>query len=283
MGFLVGILTGFSASVQNTLVKKMPRVDTAALNGFRFGCTALVLAILVSIFASWNIPPLPFFFILLVSIPLELVVSFCYIKALQLSPQSLVGPLFSLSVIFLIPISFVVFGEAPSLVGWIGIIAGFLGSLLLGWDIKEPDVRKSLLAIFEEKGTHYMLIAALAAALTVTLAKFSFQYANPLVTGFYVLGGLSLAYLPSALKEIPPIFRTHWKNLIGLGLSNIAVNSLHFVGLSLMPSAYFISLKRSSILFDVFLGRFVHQETHFKERLAGSALMLTAIVLILLA
>ena len=283
MGILAGLLSGFFASVQNTLVKKVPGASSGAINGFRLTCTLAVLAILVSIFDSWKLPPVPFFIVLAAALPLETIASFCYIRAFQLSPQSLVGPLFSLVAIFLVPVSFFVFGIVPSAAGWAGILLGLLGSLLLGWDIEEPEFKRKLKHVFEERGTYYILGAAIAVTGTITLAKFSFQYAPPLVYGFYVLLGVSLFYLPSALKEIPALFRTHYKSLVGMGLSNAIVNVFHYLGLSLLPPAYFISLKRSSILFDVLFGKLVHKESHFGSRLAGAALMLIAIILITVA
>lgn len=48
---------------------------------------------------------------------------------------------------------------------------------------------------------------------------------------------------------------------------------LHFVGLSLLFAAYYISIKRLSILFDVIFGKLIHKEEHFYERLIGVALM----------
>ena len=283
MGIIVGILNGFLVSIQNTLVHGLPKVDTGALNSFRFAWAVPILAILITIFGEWQIPPLPFFLILIVEIPLEIIASFCYIKAYQLSPQSLVGPLFSLSVIFLVPLSFFVFGDIPSLAGWSGIILGIMGSFFLGWDSKNPEIKKSLNNILSEKGTYYMLGTTLIVSMAIILAKLSFTYASPLLSAFYVISALMIFWLPNMFREIPLIWKKNWRQLIGIGVCNGIANILHYIGLSLLPSAYYISLKRSAVVFDVILGKTINNETHFRGRLIGASLMLIGIFLVAIA
>ncbi len=283
MGLIVGILTGFFISLQNTCARKLSAFDTFALNGSRFAASAVILAVAVSIFSSWHIPPLAFFVILFITLPIDILISFCYIKAFQLSPQSLVGPLFSLTAIFLLPLDFFVFGYVPSILGLIGVMVGLLGSFFLGWDIHRPgELITSFRVIFREKGTYYMLVATVASAAGVILAKFSFSYAPPMVSGFYMLAALTLFYLPSFLRHLKASGK-EWKNLSVLGVVHGFSNIFHYFGLSLMPAAYFISLKRSAILFDVFFGKFIQHETHFGGRLLGASLMLIGIILIAVA
>jgi len=73
------------------------------------------------------------------------------------------------------------------------------------------------------------------------------------------------------------------KDLTLMSVADAFVNVFHYIGLSLLPAAYFISLKRSSVLFDVLFGKFVHHENHFKTRLIGATLMVGGIILISLA
>ena len=69
-------------------------------------------------------------------------------------------------------------------------------------------------------------------------------------------------------------------SFFGMSASYLITVVLHYIGLSLILAAYFISLKRLSIVFDVFLGRLVHKEGHFRERLTGALFMVAGVLLI---
>ncbi len=283
MGFLLGILNGLATSFQNSQIKSLPKLDSNVINGIRFLSCVPVLGILVTIFDGWHTLPLPFILIVLAQMPTELLVAYFYVRAFQYSPQSLVGPLFSLSVIFLVPVSFFAFDIIPSPLGWAGIITGLLGTFFLGWDLDRKEFRSSLSVIFSERGTYYMLAAAACSVVAVTLIKFSYAYVSPLTDGFYAMSGVAICYLPFVLKSNLQNLKGHLKHLILMGASASAGQTFTYLGLFYLAPAYFISLKRSAILFDVLFGKFVHGETHFKGRLIGALFMISGIILIAFA
>ena len=122
MGFIFGIGTALATSLQNMFFKGLKDTDPFLLNLFRFLFGLPIIALLVTIFSQWTVPPSIFWVILFgVSLPVELALSYLYVRAFQYSPQSLVGPLFSLSPLFLIPLGSVFLRETPSLLGFLGI------------------------------------------------------------------------------------------------------------------------------------------------------------------
>ena len=228
-----------------------------------------VMALLVTLFAEWKIPEPRFWLILLgLSLPVELTLSYVYIRAFQISPQSLVGPLFSLSALFLIPLGYIFLGELPSILGAVGILSVMIGPFFLGKESKRKSV--GITNIFKEKGSWYMLASAFFAASGVTITKLSFHYASPLLFTFYSVVSIFVAitvilWFQRGFSRMP-----FGRSFLGMVFAYVAVVATHAVGLSLLIAAYFISLKRLSIVFDVFLGRLVHKEDHFRERLAGA-------------
>ncbi len=281
MGLFFGILSGFLGSLSNNQFKKLARIPPWFLIGSQFAVGTLILSAAVTIFSEWKLPPLSFFFGLIILVALEYLNSYLYTQAFQLSPQSLVGPLFSLSVVFLAPLGIVILGEVPNVFGWFGIVLSVTGSLLLGFDMGDPSVRASMRTIFKERGSYLMLGSALLSAVTVIFTKSLYISVPPLLSGFWIFAGLAAVSLVVVIwRGFPSLSgeeHTPFLHLLALtGLSAI----FHYIGLALIPAVYFIAFKRSSIIFDVILGKTVHGETHFRPRLLGASVLFGGILLI---
>ncbi len=282
MGIIVGIANALTVSLQNTIFRNLSAASPFVLNWFRFVVAIPILAILVSVFSGWLTPP-PIVWVTLlgINLPFELLQSYFYVSAYQRSPQSLVGPLFSLSGIFLVPLGYFVLGEAPSPLGILGVVSVVIGPFLLGWE-RQGGFPKALANVFRESGSWRMLLAAFFSSVVVVFSKFAYAYVPPLIFAFYITAALLAAISVILLfrrvsprtNATPPVF----------GMSAIYGVSvaLHYIGLSLLLAAYFISVKRLSIVFDVLLGRAVHGEDHFRARFAGALLMVAGVILIAL-
>lgn len=285
MGILVGIGSALSSSLQNSFFKKLPGASPTVINWFRFCLTLPLLAALITFWGLWKIPPLSFWLVFCgLSIPLELLLSHLYIRAFQYSPQSLVGPLFSLSAVFLLPLGFLILGEVPSLLGMLGVLSIALGPFVLGWSSGNGHSLNPLTLVgnvFRERGSWYMVASALAASGAVIVSKILYRSAPPLLTAFFVLMGLTVILTARLLFQgkNPPALSM---NMLSMGILYGVGTILHHVGLSLLFAAYFISLKRFSIVFDVLLGRFIHKEEHFRQRLIAALIMVAGLVLIAL-
>ena len=123
-------------------------------------------------------------------------------------------------------------------------------------------------------------MAALLASVAISVTKFSFQYAHPLLASFYTSALLSIVLIPLALKQKQVQLRSRAKPLGGLWITSSASIALHNYGLSLMPAVYFISIKRLSIIFDVFFGKTLFKEEQAGTRLIGAMLMVLGVVFI---
>ncbi|KKW12509.1 MAG: hypothetical protein UY50_C0006G0024 [Parcubacteria group bacterium GW2011_GWA2_49_9] len=282
MGFLVGILTGFFTSVGNNQLKKLAGVPASFIVSNQFVIGTIMLAIAVSLFGNWELPPLAFFALLVILTTIEYLNSYIYARALQLSPQSLVGPLYSLSVVFLAPLGILFLGETPNMSGWLGIILSVVGSLLLGFDTGDPGIRPAVRALLRERGSYFMLGSALLSAVAVILTKFSYVSVPPLLSGFWIYVGLTVISTGIAFRRgLPVVSKELSMPFLYLLLATGFGVVFHYIGLALIPAAYFIACKRSSVLFDVVLGRVVHGETHFRSRLLGAFVMFVGVLLVM--
>lgn len=283
MGFLVGLLNSITVAFQNSQLRQLSGVSTYLLNWLRFLVATVILAILVTVFSRWHIPPRPFWLLLLgVSLPIEILIAFGYARAFQVSPQSLVGPLFSLSPIFLVPMSYLLNGELPSRLGLVGVFSAAVGALALGWDMANPGIRRAVANILGERGSYFMLGAAFFAAIAVSVAKFSYRYSSPLLFAFYITAALLIAHTPAVFTKSFSQLRGRWRGAIAMASAYGVGMALHYTGLSLLIAAYYISIKRLSIVFDVIFGKIIGREDHLRERLAGALLMVAGVILIAL-
>ena len=284
MGIIFGILSALTVSFQNVLFRFLEETQTVHINWFRCGFGAIILAGLVTLFNAWVIPPWQFFgLVILISLPFELLNSQYFIKAYQNSPQSLVGPLFSLTAVLLVPLGYVFNHEVPSVFGFVGVISVVIGPFFLG-NGHGANIFQSYVGVFREKGSFYILLASLFASITVTTAKFTLNYASPILTAFYVVTAMFIAISVGLIfKGNNPFMGRSLKDLkmiIGGSLLFGISNVFHYLGLSKLNSAYFISIKRLSVLFDVILGSAIHKEDNFIPRLAGALIMVAGVILI---
>lgn len=284
MGFFVGVADAFVASFQNSFFKKLPGVSSFVLNWYRFLVALPIMGILVTAFSEWHMPREPLFWGILlgISLPVELAQSYLYVAAFQRSPQSIIGPLFTLSILFLVPLSYAVNGEVPSLLGFVGIILVILGPFFLGWQSGGMRLGNALKNVWREPGTWRMLASAFFAAIAVTFAKFSYRFVPPLVFAFYITIALWVAITVYLILRRQLPLRAASAPTLGMSAAYGVGQSLNYVGLSLLLAAYYISVKRLSIVFDVLFGRFMHREDHFGKRLTGALLMVAGVILIAL-
>lgn len=282
MGFLLGIISALGASGQNTLYGGLKREDPFVISWFRFLIALPIIALIVTFFSHWTIPPFLFWvFLFCLSLPIELAIIFLNIRAFQESPQSLIGPLFSLSPLFLIPLGYLFLKEIPSVIGFLGVISIIIGPFFLGKKQERESLKKRIKNILEERGSWFILGAAFFAACGVILTKVLFRYASPILVTFYGTAALTLGitlilFLKGGFSHLV------WPrpSFVGVGILFSTVALTHTIGLSLLPAAYFISLKRLSVVFDVALGRIIHHEDNFRERIVGALFMAAGIALI---
>lgn len=279
VGILFALATAFSDTLGNWQVRRLPSISPVLLTWLKFIAGIIAAGVVFfSIGAPLTTSAL-FFAIVIVAIPVEFLITYWKTQAYQLSPQSIVGPLWGLTALFTIPLGILFLGEYPSLFGYVGVIAIVIGIFILGWHGSMLEIVANL---HRERGTIYMLGASAGGAIATVLAKYAFQFGSPI---FYLL----MTALLTVLATTPNVLsRDLTRQIRGNGLQITALSTtqgllmiFHFIALSLLPAAYFIALKRMSIVFDVLAGKLSGEE-HFLLRLSASIVIFAGILLIVL-
>lgn len=277
---LFALTTAFALSTADALSKRALRnTDDLVMVWVREGYALPFLALA---FLFVPVPKLDAVFWLTVAglVPLEIVSLVLYIKAIRLSPLSLTVPFLALSPVFIIFIAFAFLGEVPDRSGVLGILLITAGAYML--NASAQGVLGPVKAIFKEPGSLLMLVVAVIYSVTSTLGKVAVQHSSPVFFGFFYPFTLTvvLTVFLGARGKLGHVFSKP-ATFIPIGLCTSAMIISHFIAISMTQVAYMIAVKRTSLVFSVIYGWLLFKEEKIKERLVGSALMLTGVVMIL--
>lgn len=280
MWVFLALGSALALSLSDVVAKRaLQTADPAAVAWIKFaGATlfAFPLFFTVTSPALW-----PFSGFLAVAVPLEALAIYGYHVAIARSPLSLTLPMLAFTPVFLLVVGYFVLGEAPTLMGYCGVLLVTTGAYMLhlapgmGWT-------GPLRSIWKEPGSRIMLGVALIYSVTASLGKKLVLLSSaPFFSAFYPLV-LVLFFSPALLqndrrqrmKELP------WQWIALLGLTYGVMVMLHFAAISRAPAAYMISVKRTSLLFAVVWGRLFFGEVATSRRLFAAAVMLTGVVLL---
>lgn len=174
-----------------------------------------------------------------------------------------------------------VLGEAPSLPGWLGILAILGGILLISGTaqvlfVPSPKARAGLLW-----GT--LTGASIAAYTVVDGWAVKMLGISPVL--YYVLG-LALRTLiltPQALADMPAI-RAQWqangRYILAVGLLSPLAYTLVLFAMTMAPLSYVAPIREVSMLLGVLFGAKVLRESFSVSRAIGSACMVVGVILL---
>ena len=226
-----------------------------------------------------------FWRVTLIALPMEATAILLYMRAIRVSPLSLTVPFLAFTPLFLIVTSFLILGERPDGSGLAGIFLIVAGAYLLNVRRFKDGLISPFRAIIREEGSLLMLGVAFLYSITANLGKIAVLHSSPSFFALVYAVLLSVVLAPFVLKKSRGSiagFRKRPLLIISIGLFYGLMMLTHFTAISMTNVAYMISIKRTSMLFSVFLGWLVFKETGFSERFLGSAVMLAGVVLILL-
>lgn len=253
----------------------------------RMGPAALML---LPVALLYPIPavPMAFWGWIAALVPIELLAHLLYFRAIRDSPLHLTLPYLAFTPVFNIATGYLLLGETISPLGIVGVLLVGVGAYLLniervfdggGW-------RAPLTAVGRESGPRRMLAVAALFSLTSPMSKVAMEYATPATFGpfYFTVIGLSLlvgvlVWRPrtlAVLRHAPGRY-----GLVGLLMAVMIVS--HFLALSRVEVAYFVSVKRISLLFGILYGAFLFNEHRLGPHLFAGALMVAGVGVILIA
>lgn len=284
---LIALISAFTLASSDAFTKKALTIHNEYLIAWLRLLLSLPLLFISLIFVP--IPPLDrdFYIAFASALPLEIIATILYTKALKHSPMGLTLPFLSLTPVFLLIVPYILLGEKVSLSGAIGILFIAIGSYLLNLREFKKGIFEPLTAIKNEKGSVFMIIVALIYSITSSLGKMAVVHSSPVFFGVIYVTVLFIFFTPVALykggNELRSIFKNGAiKSAIVPGIFNSVSIITNMVALSLTKVAYMISVKRLSLLFSVLYGYVMFKESGIREKLLGTIFMLTGVLLIIL-
>ena len=243
--------------------------------------------LLMPIVLSQPLSPVPpvFWVWLAVLVPMELVAMFLYLLAIRDHPLHLTLPILAFTPVFNVVTGYVVLRESVSTDGMAGILLVVVGAYLL--NLKRLYNWRSwfapLTAIIREPGPRLMLVVAAIYGVTSVGGKAAMGFTTPQIFGpfYYAIIGSALMlglliYRPSSLAVL--YRRPGVSFLVGLLMAVMVVT--HFLGIARVEVAYFISVKRTSLLFGIVYGALLFGEGNFIRNFLSGTLMVAGVALI---
>jgi drug/metabolite transporter (DMT)-like permease len=285
---LFGLLSALSLATNNALLKKtFVKHNEYVVTWLAYFVTMILLLALLPLISIPRIGS-GFYGAFLIGLPLEIIAIVLYIKALKYSPLSLTLPFLSLTPVFLIVVSYLLVGETVSALGALGIVCITIGGYTLNIREFRKGIFQPFAAIFRERGSVYMILVAFIYSITASLGKKAIAHSSPMFFAVVYLTGFFLLLTPVTLY----LTRKEWK-LVSCceilraallpGICEFVATVSYVMGLSLTKVAYFVSVRRLSVLIAVLYGFILFKESGIGERFLGASMMLAGFVLLALA
>jgi len=220
---------------------------------------------------------------LTILVPLNALGYYLALRAVTIAPLSLTMPFQSLTPLVVLFTAFIFLGEAPSALGACGVVMIGLGSYVLGLGSGQKSLLGPIKAILRERGSVYMILAAILFGLCAVMGKQLILASSPVFAGmtfFIIHNSILLAVFFLTKKVAPRDLITRPRAGIAAGATLFAHILCHFFAISLVAAAYMISIKRLSSIFSVIYGGLIFKEEHILARLTGAAIMTTGAVVI---
>lgn len=283
MWFVLGILSGLFFALMGVFSKRAVTKSNIYLVGFGQWLFALPVLFLAIFWLDWKIVNgHQFWYAFAVTVPLNILGTYIFLKSLSLEDISLVMPILSFTPLFLILTSNIILRELPSLIGIVGILLIVLGSYVLGLN-KKSKLLEPISYLFSNKAARLMLFLAFTYSISSNFDKIAILNSSPLT--FAIISSLFITaffFLLVAKQSGFGIshFKTNFKYLLPVGFFWGLMTITQMTAINTGLVSYVISLKRTGGVFSVIFGFFFFRERNIKNRLIGASLMIIGAFLI---
>lgn len=210
------------------------------------------------------------------------------LKAVKYGDISVVGPLGSLTIPFLLFTGFLINHELPNTYGalWVALI--FVGTYFLWIQKWNSHILSPIKNIFTDRGAMYMLVTTVIWSITAPIDKLWVEaigtihwlfYLNLVCTimlgMYFLISGKHLEL--SKLREF-----THIKKVVLVTTLLWLGNVLQLIAIQYTLVVYVVSIKRASGVFSVLLGSLFLQEKNIAWRLFATGMMIAGVLIITL-
>ena len=282
MWFLFSLISAVNWSLTDTFGKKLAQqYQILSTLAYRYLFSIPFLGIYFLFITIPKIDP-RFWLTILILLPLELTAAILYLKAITISPLSLVTPFVAFTPAFLLLTSYIILGETVSTQGAIGILLITVGAYAINFSSR--NFLLPFKKMFKEKGILLMLIVAFIYSITSNLGKMAMQYSSPSFMAIFYTTLLGIVFALLALVKKQNLKPKKFElSLVAIGFFNTIMMVSHMIAIKYVQVAYMIAVKRTSMLFGVFFGYLFFHEKEIGKRFFSACLMLAGVILIVLA
>lgn len=279
----LGLLSAFFDATRLALSKRIVSASD------EFVVAVIPKLLMIPFFILWLLfVPMPelkpiFWVVVAIVVITATVLNILIIYAIKVSPLSATVPFASFSPIFLLIWSPIILKENPGLMGVIGVILGLVGVYVLNISQSKEGLLEPFKAILKEKGSLIMLITAFVFGITLTIEKIGILNSDPIFYLIVTQIGIALLSIPVMLyksKDYKLKIKKDWKALFVIGIITTLALVAQFTAVKTALVPYVISLKRVAALFGVIYGGVMFKEQRIKERIIGTIIIVSGVILI---
>ncbi len=285
MWVIFGLISAVLNSLGNIAAKSNTKyIDPVVVSWLWIVFSMPVLVLPALVFGFSKVDDI-FWIAILARTILDTVAIILYVKSLKISDLSLTQPMLSLTPILIIPISYFIFSDTPSIVSIAGIVLVSLGIYLNNFE-KGGNLVSPFKNILKDKGVFLMFIVSIFYAFTNTLHSLGIKHSDPFT--YAAIGSIALSIslslvvlffrkteTVSAFRDMPIL------NLIKAGALEGMSFSFQLIGQSFTQASYIVAVKRTSILFSALLAKRSFGE-NIRNRILPILIILIGVFLVVL-
>ncbi|MBW1646328.1 MAG: EamA family transporter [Deltaproteobacteria bacterium] len=284
--FILALATAFFASLKDIFSKHAVNHSNPYLVAWTWTLGSLPFLLPLAPLLPLARPAPAFWPALLAGSLLHVAATVLYLRAIEASDLSLTIPIIALSPLFLLVTSPLMLGERPSAAAGLGILLIVAGSYVLNINEYRKGWQAPFRALLREPGPRLMLGVVAIWSVTANIDKIGIRSASPLTWLLAVNSLVAVLLLPLVRRHTPrlaAVCRRESQRLLPVAICSalMLVMQMYAIKFTLVPQV--IAIKRTSVLFSVFLGGWLFREKHLRQRGLGAAIMVAGTMVILLA
>ncbi len=286
MWLILSFVNAIASGLQNAYFKKR----TVQINPIHMAWSVLVVSsILFSPLFLLGIPHLnnTFWIAVFCRLLIDSLAFTLYIKALQLSPLSLVVPMLSFQTLLIFVTQYFIDHLVPTPLGVVGVVIVVFGIYFLHFDHDTKHILSPFKAIYKEKGVMLAVFVAILWSFVVAFQKLAVDNSNPyFYTAFFQLFW-AICFAPVAFfvdrKGFANLFKPKMiKRLFPAGAFDAIQVFPQYIAYSLAIPVYVNAVGNTQILFSSFFGWLFYKEK-LQKHVIPTILIVIGVVLVTLA
>jgi drug/metabolite transporter (DMT)-like permease len=283
MWIILSLLAGLGDALRDTASKNCPDSIHPLLVSWSYSLLALPFVLPLLLSSTPEYLPAQFWGLIVLMGSIHVLGGVILVKALNANDLSLSIPLIAFSPVFLLFLGPLISGDSVSAIGIVGALLVAFGAYLINISKFKLGVLAPIKALAYQPGARGMLFLSFLWSITGSIDRFAIKTYPLTFWAPAQIVAVAILFIPVLIikGQLFNIFSAkNLKLLFPIG----AFNSLSFIpyvfALNTAPVQYVVCIKRTSILFSLYLGKAVFGESLLGEKILGVLMMFAGVVVI---